>query len=175
MMRKFFALFTVVGLTVGQQTANCIFEGEGTGEVVGEILLTETDTPDGTEIEISGELLNLSPGLHGFHIHETGDLSDNCKGAGGHFNPFGTNHGAPGAEDRHVGDLGNIVSSDESVAVVRIEDHQVKLSGDNTVIGRAIVVHEGTDDLGLGGEEDSLTTGHAGARAGCCIIQHIQK
>ena len=53
MMRKFFVLFTVVGLTVGQQTANCIFEGEGTGEVVGEILLTETDTPDGTEIEYS--------------------------------------------------------------------------------------------------------------------------
>ena len=53
------------------------------------------------------------------------------------------NHGAPGAEDRHVGDLGNIASSDDSVAVVRIEDHMVKLSGDISVIGRAIVVHEG--------------------------------
>ena len=28
----------------------------------------------------------------------------------------------------------------------------------------------GVDDLGLGGEEDSLTTGHVGARGGCCII-----
>ena len=93
---------------------------------------------------------------------------------------------------RHVGDLGNIASSDESVAFVRIEDHMVKLSGDTSVIGRAIVVHEGdiklislliiiyftyvgADDLGLGGEEDSLTTGHAGARAGCCIINKIEE
>lgn len=42
--------------------------------------------------------MNLSPGLHGFHIHENGDLSDNCKGAGGHYNPAAMNHGAPGAE-----------------------------------------------------------------------------
>ena len=42
--------------------------------------------------------MNLSPGLHGFHIHENGDLSEDCKGAGGHYNPAGMNHGAPGAE-----------------------------------------------------------------------------
>ena len=87
--------------------------------------------------------MDLSPGLHGFHIHEKGDLSENCVGAGGHYNPAGMNHGAPGAEDRHVGDLGNIVSSEDALAVVRIEDHLVKLSGDTSVVGRAIVVHEG--------------------------------
>ena len=119
--------------------------------------------------------MNLSPGEHGFHIHERGDLSDNCKGAGGHYNPFGNNHGAPGAEERHVGDLGNVVASDEMITFVRIEDHLVSLSGDNNVLNRAIVVHEGVDDLGLGGEEDSLTTGHAGARAGCCVITELQE
>ena len=46
-------------------------------------------------------------------------------------------------KDRHVGDLGNIAVSDDDIAVVRIEDHLVKLSGDTSVIGRAIVVHEG--------------------------------
>merc|ERR1712227_253843 len=95
--------------------AVCTFNGEGSGEVTGDILLIEHETPDGTEIEISGELMNLSPGEHGFHIHENGDLSDNCKGAGGHYNPFGLNHGAPGAEERHVGDLGNVVASDEMI------------------------------------------------------------
>ena len=83
---------------------------------------------------IHGAVFGLNPGLHGFHIHEKGDLSDNCAGAGGHYNPAGKNHGAPGAEDRHVGDLGNIVSSEDAVAVVRIEDHLVKLSGETNVI-----------------------------------------
>jgi len=98
-------------------------------------------------------------------------LSDNCKAAGSHYNPFDKNHGAPWVDDRHVGGLGNIVSNKRAVAVVRIKDHLVKLIGDTSVIGRAFVVHEGTDDLGLGGNDESLKTGNAGARAGCCIIR----
>merc|ERR1711990_1156029 len=170
--KMFLRLSTLLALlsSTSALTAVCSFRGEGTGNVTGDIFLTEHETPDGTEIEISGKLMNLSPGEHGFHIHENGDLSDNCKGAGGHYNPTGRNHGAPGAEDRHVGDLGNVVASEEMIALVRIEDHLVKLSGATSVLSRAIVVHSGVDDLGLGGEEDSLTTGHAGARAACCVI-----
>ena len=26
--------------------------------------------------------------MHGFHVHQNGDLSDNCRGAGGHYNPY---------------------------------------------------------------------------------------
>ena len=123
-------------------------------------------------VRISGLVYGLSPGEHGFHIHEAGDLSDNCAAAGGHFNPFGKNHGAPGAEERHVGDLGNVAADEEMNTFVRIEDHLVKLSGEPelSVLNRAIVIHEGVDDLGLGGEEDSMTTGHAGPRAACCVI-----
>ena len=121
-------------------------------------------------VRISGLVTGLSPGEHGFHIHEAGDLSDNCAGAGGHFNPFGNNHGAPGVVDRHVGDLGNIAVDEDMNTFVRIEDHLVKLSGETSVLNRAIVIHEGVDDLGLGGEEDSMTTGHAGPRAACCVI-----
>jgi Cu-Zn family superoxide dismutase len=33
--------------------------------------------------------------FHGFHIHEAGDLSDNCLGACAHFNPYNKNHGGP--------------------------------------------------------------------------------
>ena len=36
---------------------------------------------------IMGKIFGLEPGLHGFHIHTTGDTSNNCKASGGHFNP----------------------------------------------------------------------------------------
>merc|ERR550532_3837459 len=89
---------------------------------------------DGTEITISGLLYGLSPGEHGFHIHESGDLSDNCQAAGGHFNPFGNNHGAPGSEDRHVGDLGNVAFDQDMITFVSIKDHLVTLTGENSVL-----------------------------------------
>merc|ERR1711915_393203 len=40
-------------------------------------------------VHIGGEIDGLKPGLHGFHVHMTGDIGDNCKAAGGHFNPDG--------------------------------------------------------------------------------------
>jgi Cu-Zn family superoxide dismutase len=36
--------------------------------------------------------------------------------------------------------------------------------------GRSIIVHADKDDLGLGGEDDSLTTGHSGKRIACAVI-----
>ena len=58
----------------------------------------------------SGIVSGLAPGLHGFHIHGSADFSDGCSSTGGHWNPDGTNHGAPdnADADKHLGDLGNI-------------------------------------------------------------------
>lgn len=54
--------------------------------------------------------------------------------------------------------------------MVDIVDDLVSLVGPNSVIGRAVVVHSGTDDLGLRGDEGSLKTGNAGGRVGCGVI-----
>ncbi|KAI0662092.1 superoxide dismutase [Cubamyces menziesii] len=122
-------------------------------------------------VTVSGEIKNLDPSAQrGFHIHASGDLSNGCISAGPHFNPFGRTHGAPTDTNRHVGDLGNIESDSAGVATFSFEDHLISLNGPLSIIGRAVVVHAGTDDLGRGGDEESMKTGNAGARAACGVI-----
>ena len=57
-----------------------------------------------------------------------------------------------------------------------MKDKLVKLRGTKAnVIGRSIVIHEQPDDLGKGGHDDSLTTGHAGGRITCAVIGYSKK
>ncbi|RWR83411.1 superoxide dismutase Cu-Zn, chloroplastic [Cinnamomum micranthum f. kanehirae] len=119
--------------------------------------------PTTVKVRVTG----LTPGLHGFHLHEYGDTTNGCISTGAHFNPNKLTHGAPEDNIRHAGDLGNIVANSDGVAEATIVDGQIPLSGPNAVIGRALVVHELEDDLGKGGHELSLTTGNAGGRLAC--------
>ncbi|RYH31751.1 superoxide dismutase family protein [archaeon] len=47
-------------------------------------------------------------------MHVFGDFTEGFVTAGGIFNPFGRNHGAPDDEERMVGDLGKHKESDYS-------------------------------------------------------------
>jgi superoxide dismutase, Cu-Zn family len=113
---------------------------------------------------------------------------------GAHFNPAGKTHGAPQDVERHAGDLGNITADASGAcvpgsvpspgsrgssgsAVFTISDVQIPLSGANSIVGRAVVVHELQDDLGKGDHSQpgtqgktSKTTGNAGARLACGVI-----
>lgn len=115
-------------------------------------------------------MTGLTPGPHGFHLHEFGDTTNGCISTGAHFNPNNMTHGAPEDEIRHAGDLGNIVANADGVAEATIVDNQIPLTGPNAVIGRAFVVHELEDDLGKGGHELSLSTGNAGGRLACGVV-----
>jgi Cu-Zn family superoxide dismutase len=108
--------------------------------------------------------------LHGFHIHQFGDLSNGCVTAGPHYNPFGNTHGGPDKKIRHIGDLGNVQSDADGKALYEAEDKLVQLWGPLSVIGRSCVLHANADDLGEGGNEESLKTGNAGPRIACGVI-----
>ncbi|WP_437186238.1 superoxide dismutase family protein [Planctomicrobium sp. SH668] len=123
-------------------------------------VLRFTATEEGAVLK--GEVTGLTPGLHGFHIHEFGDLSD-PKGlaAGGHYNPDGHEHGGLHDDVRHVGDLGNIEANADGVAVVDMKISGLKLAD---VLGRSLVVHAGEDDL------KSQPSGNSGDRVAVGVI-----
>lgn len=139
------------------------------GDVVSGVVRFNQETEDSPTV-IEAEIHGLTPGLHGFHVHEYGDTTNGCTSAGTHYNPFGKTHGGPSDETRHVGDLGNIEANADGVGTLRLEDNLIKIIGQHSVIGRAMVVHEKVDDLGKGGNEESLKTGNAGGRLACGII-----
>lgn len=120
-------------------------------------------------VRIVADLENLTPGAHGFHIHEKGDCSSHDgSSAGGHFNPTGKKHGGPDSLERHVGDLGNIEADSSGKAHYERVDSLIQLSGDVSVIGRSIVVHQDPDDL------KTDPSGNSGKRIGCGLIQEVK-
>ena len=130
------------------------------------------DIDNGKKTKISAKITGLKPGKHGWHIHEFGDLyTDGCISAGPHYNPFDNDHGAPNDEIRHIGDLGNVEPDQDGVVCIEDQyDEIIKLNGPNSIIGRSFVIHSDEDDLGKGGDDESLQTGNAGDRLRCGII-----
>jgi Cu-Zn family superoxide dismutase len=130
----------------------------------GKVVFREVD--DG--VEVHAELESLAEGAHGFHVHEKGDCSaEDASSAGGHFAPHGSPHGAPDdpADQRHAGDLGNVMADAEGNAVYDRVDPLLSLSGEHSIVGRAVIVHAERDDL------ETQPTGAAGARVACGVIE----
>jgi len=152
-------------LTEGDTTVIAQCELQHSDTVKGTILFMQAP---GTPTLIKGSITGLTPGAHGFHIHEFGDMSKGCETMGGHYNPDDATHGD--LEQGHVGDLGNITAAEDGRAIFAIEAKRVDLIGDRSVVGRGLVVHADEDDLGKGGDEESLKTGNAGDRLACGVI-----
>jgi Cu-Zn family superoxide dismutase len=145
-----------------------------TKKIKGLVYFTEDLENDTVIIDIHIEGLKKN-GLHGFHVHQCGDMSDKCESMCAHFNPFGKKHGCPGAKERHVGDLGNLKTNLQGIVQYQQIDDMIKLRGTKAnIIGRGLIIHADEDDCGLGGKEDSLTTGHAGKRIACAVIGYAK-
>jgi superoxide dismutase, Cu-Zn family len=114
-------------------------------------------------IHVKGEISGLTPGEHGFHVHEYGVWSPDGKAAGSHFNPTGAMHGEREASKRHIGDLGNIKANENGNAGIDLVDSQLTFHGPHSIIGRGLVVHEKADDYGQ-------PVGNAGGRVAVGVI-----
>jgi superoxide dismutase, Cu-Zn family len=124
-----------------------------------------TFTKSRNEIKIVADVTGLSPGKHGFHIHEFGDCSSpDGKAAGGHFNPTNNPHAGHDAEQRHEGDMGNLDADSAGKAHLELTDSMMTMSGEKSIIGRGVIVHEKADDL------KSQPVGNAGGRLACGVI-----
>jgi Cu-Zn family superoxide dismutase len=135
----------------------------GDSNVAGSVTFSEAENG----VRIQGNFEGLEPGNHGFHIHQYGDCTaEDGTSAGGHFNPADNDHGAPTDMVRHMGDLGNIVASDNGMATIDYVDETVTI---NQILGRGIIIHAGEDDL------TSQPTGAAGSRVACGVIGIAQK
>jgi Cu-Zn family superoxide dismutase len=131
-------------------------------------IITFTDVEGG--VQISGVVTGLNPDAkHGFHIHQFGDISSpDGKATGGHYNPHGTDHAGPDDDARHVGDLGNIVTSDKGIGTYDRIIKGAQVGGEHSILGRGMIIHAGTDDL------TSQPTGAAGGRIAQGIIAVIK-
>ncbi len=149
-------------------TAIAVFNGP---TIKGTVKFTEQqDSSNLVQIEVNLSGLNKNA-LHGFHVHESGDLTDKCESMCAHFNPYGKQHGCPGKKERHVGDLGNLKTDTKGNAQYIFYDDVIRLRGTKAnILGRGLIIHADPDDCGSGGYPDSLTTGHAGKRIACAII-----
>jgi Cu-Zn family superoxide dismutase len=122
---------------------------------------TVTFTKVGDEVEVVADIQNLTPGKHGFHIHEKGDCSaPDASSAGAHFNPTQKHHGGPTTADHHAGDLGNI-TADASGKAHLDGKGKLSLSGTDSIIGKSVVVHQKEDEL------KTDPSGNSGVRIAC--------
>lgn len=163
-------LFLMVGCTNGQRMNDATDFGTsgetkavatlmplGGSNVSGTVTFEETDEG----VLVSGMIEGLESGAHGFHVHQYGDCSAaDGSSAGGHFNPTDNDHGAPDSTNRHMGDMGNIEVNGGSATV----DYTDKVLEIDEIIGRAVIVHAGEDDL------TSQPAGDAGSRIACGVI-----
>ena len=134
------------------------------GKVKGQVtFLEETEG-----VRVTANIEGLTPGKHGFHIHEKGDCSaPDFTSAGGHFNPTQMKHGSPTDPEHHVGDFGNIEANEQGVARFERVFSWLTFTGTNSILNKGVIVHANPDDF-------SQPTGNAGGRVACGVITQTQ-
>lgn len=140
----------------------------GIGAAIGTISFSDSDSG----LVIKPALKQLSPGSHGFHLHEKAscDAADKDgkmvagQAAGGHYDPAKTGmHAGPMGEGHH-GDLPALVVDSDGNAVKSVVAPHLKLAD---IAGHAVIIHEGGDNY----SDTPKPLGGGGGRVACGIIE----
>ncbi|MGI8942621.1 MAG: superoxide dismutase family protein [Qipengyuania sp.] len=125
------------------------------------------ETGDGLELAVA--VTGMSPGAHGFHLHETGRCeAPGFTSAGGHLNPHGKSHGSRSPMGSHLGDLPNLQVGANGSATARVlidEADEHTLGHIFDADGTAVVIHAGADDY------RTDPAGDAGPRLACGVLR----
>jgi len=173
MKKILFALFIVM-LFAGYALAdemlikvNLVTE-EGIGKNIGTV--TATDSQYG--LILIPQLSDLSPGMHGFHVHQNADCNHAMKdskhvaalAAGGHYDPLKTGkHEGPYGKG-HLGDLPALYVGADGKATMPVVSPRLKVSD---LKGRSLMIHAGSDNY----SDYPEPLGGGGARVACGVIQ----
>lgn len=136
---------------------------DGTGESIGEVQVKETDHG----VVFEPDLENLSPGLHGFHVHTNPSCQPSkatpAGAAGGHYDPGDADsHGTPWG-DGHLGDLPALYVDEEGNATHPVLAPRLEIQD---LRGRSLMIHAGGDNY----SDHPKPSGGGGARVACGVF-----
>lgn len=138
----------------------------GAGDNKDKISGTVTFIQEGDGVQVVVDVTGLTPGKHGFHIHDKPDLSaPDLTSAGGHWNPEGHPHGDPADGPHHAGDMGNLTADEHGHAKETITLKGISVHGKEGVVGHSVIIHAKADDL------KSQPAGDAGPRVAGGVIE----
>lgn len=147
-----------------EQTARSSLQ-DADGRSVGDVVFEQT--PNG--VLITADLVDLPPGVHALHVHETGECEPPFESAGDHFNPSGSEHGFRNPAGPHAGDLPNVhVPTSGTVEVDLFTPRFTLEQAANSLFdsdGSAVIIHAEADDY------RTDPAGAAGSRIACGVIE----
>jgi len=141
---------------------------QGIGKSIGTI--TASDSKYG--IILTPQLSDLTPGLHGFHVHDKPDCSHAMKdgkavpalAAAGHYDPANTGKHEGPYGNGHLGDLPAIAVGADGKATLPVLAPRLKTAD---LMGRSLMIHAGGDNY----SDTPAPLGGGGARVACGVVK----